>query len=401
MTLRLRTQSWIGPLAAAGLIMIGSGARMRGEPDSPAAAKASSPAVAKATAAPAAVKAAVSGMPHEIQSLFNLGATYVDRKEYPAAEVVYQQILRHAQARAKDQSSALLALARTYRLEGATTRAVACYEKYLKIFPDDPAVAEVYLDLGRALRTLGTFRLALASFYSVINSTMKVPANGFEKYRTIAKTAQFEIAETHFEEGDYAGASEYFSRLELLDLAPADRARAQFKVAYSLVLAKEPAKAVEALKAFLRQNSDDENVPEARYLLSVALQRMGHDQEAFNTALSLLKAEQARQSSDPRQWAYWQRRTGNQIANGFYEQGNFWSALAIYENLASLSTQDPSWRLPALYQCGLCYERLRQYDRARDDYQKVAAACTALPAMDGETRPSDKSAVSFGPIHRQ
>jgi TolA-binding protein len=209
-----------------------------------------------------------------------------------------------------------------------------------------------------------------------------VPANGFEKYRTIAKTAQFEIAETHFEEGDYAVASEYFSRLELLDLAPADRARAQFKVAYSLVLAKEPAKAVEALQAYLRQNPDDENVPEARYLLSVALQRMGHDQEAFNTALSLLKAEQARQSSDPRQWAYWQRRTGNQIANGFYEQGNFWSALAIYENLASLSTQDPSWRLPALYQCGLCYERLRQYDRARDDYQKVAAACTALPAKE-------------------
>ena len=98
---------------------------------------------------------------------------------------------------------------------------MACYEKYLKSFPDDAAVPSVYLDLGRTLRSLGTFHLALASFYSVINSTMKLPAEGFEQYRTLAKTAQFEIAETHFQEGDYVEASKFFSRLQLLDLAVA------------------------------------------------------------------------------------------------------------------------------------------------------------------------------------
>ena len=44
--------------------------------------------------------------------------------------------------------------------------------------------------------------------------------------------------------------------------------------------------------------------------------------------------------------------------------------------------QEPAWRLPALYQSGLCYERLRQYDRAREDYQKVADACAAPPAKN-------------------
>jgi TolA-binding protein len=259
---------------------------------------------------------------------------------------------------------------------------VACYEKYVQSFPDDAAVPMVYLDLGRALRSLGTFRLALSSFYSVINSTMKLPAEGFEQYRTLAKTAQLEIAETHFQEGDFAEASKYFSRLQLLDLAPADRARAQFKSAYALVLAKDDAKAVEALRMFIDQNPDDENGPEARYLLSVSLQRLGHDQEAFDTVLALLKAEKAHQSVDPRRWAYWQRRTGNQIANGFYNQGNYWSALVIYEALAALSGKEPTWQLPALYQSGLCYERLRQYDRAREDYQKVADTCAALPAKD-------------------
>ena len=383
MTKLLCPVPWIRPLTAAGLVMLGWGASLRGEPESPAAvATAAPPTAAAAEPVQTATKNPGAQIPHEIQSLFNLGATYVDRKEYPAAEVVYQQILRHAEAREKDQQNALLELGRVYRLEGATTRAVACYEKFLKSFPDDPAVSEVYLDLGRALRTLGTFRLALASFYSVINSTMKVPVDGFDKYRTVAKTAQFEIAETHFQEGDFEEASKYFSRLELLDLAPADRARAQFKAAYSLVLAKEQARAVEALRSFLQQNPDDENVPEARYLLSVALQRLGHDQEAFDIAIALLKSEKTRQSADPRQWAYWQRRTGNQIANGFYEQGNFWSALVIYEAVAQLSGQEPTWQLPALYQSGLCYERLRQYDRAREDYKKVVTACAALLAKD-------------------
>jgi TolA-binding protein len=191
-----------------------------------------------------------------------------------------------------------------------------------------------------------------------------------------------EIAETHFQEGDFAEASKYFSRLQLLDLAPADRDRTQFKSAYALVLAKDDAKAVEALRMFIDQNPDDENGPEARYLLSVSLQRLGHDQEAFDTVLALLKAEKAHQSVDPRRWAYWQRRTGSQIANGFYNQGNYWSALVIYEALAALSGKEPSWQLPALYQSGLCYERLRQYDRAREDYQKVADTRAALPAKD-------------------
>jgi tetratricopeptide (TPR) repeat protein len=386
MTMFLRTVPWIGPLTAAGLIMVGVGVTVRGEPEGPASAAVVPPPVsAAAEPVSAAPKAMVPEGPPEIQSLFKLGATYIDHKDYPPAELVYQQILRHAQVRNQDQRNALLELAKVYRLEGATTRAVACYEKFLKSFPDDAAVPMVYLDLGRTLRTLGTFHLALSSFYNVVNSTMKLPAEGFDQYRTLAKTAQFEIAETHFQEGEFEEASKFFSRLQLLELAPADRTRAQFKAAYALVLAKDYAPAVVSLRSFLDQNPDDENVPETRYLLSLSLQRLGRDQEAFDTAIALLKAEKAHESADSRRWAYWQRRTGNQIANGFYDQGNFWSALVIYEALAGLSEQELAWRLPALYQSGLCYERLRQYDRAREDYRKVVDACAAQQGKDQPT----------------
>jgi tetratricopeptide (TPR) repeat protein len=374
------------PIAWICLAVGGAGAILRGEP---APTTATPPVESGETRATAPAKAPLSETAREIQSLFNLGATYVDRKDYTAAEMVYQQILRHPQARQEDQRLGLLDLARMYRQQGAdtkaATRAVACYEKYLKIFPDDEATPVIYLELGRTLRTLGTYRLALASFYSVINSTMKLPEEGFEQYRTLAKTAQFEIAETHFQEGEFEEASKFFSRLQLLDLAPADRARAQFKAAYALALAKNYETAVPALRMFVDQNPDDENVPEARYLLSISLRRIGHDQEAFDTVLALLRAEKARQSADPRRWVYWQRRTGNQMANEFYDQGNFWSALVIYESLSALSEQEPAWRLPALYQAGLCYERLRQFDRARASYEAVTGACAALPAKDQTT----------------
>jgi tetratricopeptide (TPR) repeat protein len=382
MTILSRLAPWILSVLATGLAFSGPETPPRGDPATGASDSSGVPVATAEDNPPVAAKLTASEAPHEIQSLFALGATYVDHKEYPPAELVYQQILRHAQARDVDQRRALLELARVYRQEGAATRAVACYEKFLKSFPDDAAVPTVYLDLGRTLRTLGTFRLALASFYNVINSTMKLSSEGFEEYRTLAKTAQFEIAETHFQEGDFEEASKFFSRLQLLDLAPADRTRAQFKSAYALVLAKDHAKAALALRSYIEQNPDDENMPEARYLLSVSLERLGRDQEAFDAVLALLKVEKAHQAADLKRWVYWQRRAGNQIANEFYEQSNFWSALVIYEALTALPDQETSWQLPALYQAGLCYERLRQYDRARTDYQAVVDACTALRAKD-------------------
>ncbi len=68
--------------------------------------------------------------------------------------------------------------------------------------------------------------MAINRFYSVLNSTLKLPPDAFDHYQLLAKTAQFEIAETHFETGNFAEAGKFFGRLRLLDLAPVDRARA-------------------------------------------------------------------------------------------------------------------------------------------------------------------------------
>jgi tetratricopeptide (TPR) repeat protein len=242
----------------------------------------------------------------------------------------------------------------------------------------------VYLELGRCLRALGAHRLAIARFYSVINTTLKLPDEGPDNYRQLARTAQFEIAETYFQTGDYEQAFRFYSRLTLLDLAPPDRARAAFKSAYALDLKGEDDKAVAHLRAYLSLYPDGDDAAEARYLLAIALRRLGRAQESLAATLELLKIESSHTAADPKSWSHWQRKTGNHLANSFYEQGEILTALTIYECLRDLG--GPSeWLLPVQYQIGLCQERLRQPALARATYEAILAALPAASSAETKT----------------
>jgi tetratricopeptide (TPR) repeat protein len=320
----------------------------------------------------------------EILSLLRIGRTKLDQGDFTSSEIAYRQVLAENATRQQD-AEALTGLGRTYRKKGDYTKASAVYEKFLKEFPEDPSLPIIYLELGRSLRALGAYKQAIGRFYSVINSTLKLPETGPDLYRQLARTAQFEIAETYFQSGDYTQANRFFSRLKLLDLAPEDRARAHFKSAYALTLNGEDKAAAAAFRSFLDQNPTDENVPEARFHLSDSLRRQGQINESLLVALDLLRAESSYTEKDPKRWAYWQRKTGNQLANEFYERGDFSSALLIYQTLAKLSSE-PTWALPVTYQIGLCLERLQRFDRARESYQTIVDNVKPGTA-DGATRP--------------
>ena len=307
--------------------------------------------------------------PEEIASLVRIGMTKLEQGDHVSSELAFRQVLAEKATKEQDHA-ALMGLARTYRKKTEFTKAAAIYETVIQNYPEDPLLPTVYLELGRTLRALGAYKIAIARFYSVINTTLKLPENNADNYRQLARTAQFEIAETHFQAGEYEEANRYFARLKLLDLAPEDRARAHFKSIYALTLLGDHEKAVGGFRAYLDQNPNDENVPEARYLLSVSYRALGRYNESLATALELLRAEKKYVDSNPKRWAYWQRKTGNTLANQFFEQGDFGSALIIYQNLANLSPE-PSWRLPVLYQIGLCNERLHLNDRARECYETI------------------------------
>ncbi len=344
-------------------------------PPPPAAATEAAP--TPPPAAPSAPKRATT----ETQGLLNLGASLAERGDYESSEIAYRQVLNTAVVPEHDLKSALLGLAHMHRRQGALTKAAAIYERFLKDYPGDERTPDALLDLGRTLRGLGVYKLALSRFYNVINSTLKMPGEGFDRYQVLAKTAQFEIAETHFQAGNFAEANKFYTRLRLLDLAPADRARAHFKAGYALRLQGDLEAAITSLRAYIEQWPEDENVPEARYLVAVTLRELKRPQEAFAATLELLRAEKSRIATDPKRWAYWQRRTGNQLANDFFETGDTLNARAIYAGLLELSPE-PAWRLPITYQLALCYERLGITDRARTAYQTIVDAAGPKPAAD-------------------
>jgi tetratricopeptide (TPR) repeat protein len=327
---------------------------------------------------------AVEKKVHEAKGLLVLGASLTDRGDYQAAEIAYRRILSSREFGTPAQKDALLGIAHMFRRAGNFTKAAAIYEKFIKTFPDESRVPDALLDLGRTLRDMGAYKLAISRFYNVINSALKLPPEGFEHYQLLAKTAQFEIAETHFEAGNFTEAGKYFSRLRLLDLAPADRARAHFKSAYAQILSGDKENAINTLHDYLQQWPDDENVPEAQHLMATTLRQLNRTEEAMTATLTLLRNEQAHSEADPKRWVYWQRRTGNQLANEFFENGDTMYALTIYQGLAALSP-DPVWRLPVTYQIALCYERLRLLDRARTSYKTIVDAVAAAPATPALT----------------
>jgi TolA-binding protein len=314
----------------------------------------------------------------EGRRLLNTGTSFTDRGDYPAAESAFRQVLNGAGFSAAEQASALLGLARNYRKAGAPTKAAAIYEKFIKEFPDDDRLPDAILDLGRTYRSMGVNKLALNRFYSVINTTLKLPQKGFEHYQSLARTAEYEIAETYYENGDFELARRYFSRLQLLDLSANDRARASFMAAHSQILAGDLEGGSKSLHAFLENWPDDENVPEARYLLASTLRKLKRPQEALATVMELLRQEKRLDGSDPQTWNYWQRRTGNLLANDFFQAGDMMSALAIYKSMMNLGT-GPDWQLPVLYQVALCQERLFDFKESSAGYSKIVAEVTAQP----------------------
>ncbi len=350
-------------------------------PDNVAHATAETTAPSAKDKAPHATPAISPHTTADLRGLLKLGVALTERGDYESAEIAFRQVLKTPKALEPEIKSALIGLARMHRKQGALTKAVAIFERFLKDYPGDDLTPDALLELGRSLRSLGVYKLAIARFYSVINSTLKLPGEGFDRYQLLAKTAQFEIAETHFQAGDFAEAGKYYTRLRLLDLAPADRARAHFKAAYALRLQGNREEAATTLRAYLEQWPEDENVPEARYLLAITLRELNRPQEAFAATLELLRSEKMQVGSDPKRWAYWQRKTGNQLANDFFETGDTINARAIYAGLLELSP-DLSWRLPITYQVALCDERLGTNDRARLSYQVIIQAVGEKPAPE-------------------
>lgn len=249
-------------------------------------------------------------------------------------------------------------------------RAQEIFSEYLRKYPKDPSVPEVCLRQGLLYRQMGAHQQAFSKFYQVMNYALTLKLDRFDYYQAMVLKAKTEIAETYYLQGKYGEAAEFFTRLLKAEEKGLDRPVCQFKLIRSLSAQEANDKVVAQAQSFVDLYPDSLDVPEVRFMLADSLKKLGRNRESMQQVLVLLQSQQKRAQAHPEIWAYWQQRTGNEIANQLYKEGDYMSALEIYLGLAKIS-KAPNWQAPVWYQIGLVYEHLRQPAKAAEYYDLI------------------------------
>lgn len=289
------------------------------------------------------------------------------------------------------QEAALLELALVAEEKKEFSRAQQIYNQFLKHFPDSSSGPEVLLRQGLMYREMGAQTLAIAKFYAVGSTALKLNSGNIATYRRLVLQAQTEIANTYYLQGNYTEAADFLTRLLKQETVDLHRA----KIRHRLVQCQEKLgddKEVEVeAREFLRLYPDSAEAPEVRFLLANALKRMGRNRDSLQEVSKLLISQESMAKTNRQAWAYWQQRVGNEIANQLYREGDYINSLEIYEGLLPLSRR-LDWQVPLLYQIGLIYEKLSQPPKAGLAYSNLLA----MTAMDAtQVTPGIRSVVDM------
>jgi tetratricopeptide (TPR) repeat protein len=266
--------------------------------------------------------------------------------------------------------SALLEMALVAQDAQKPVRAQQIYSQYLHQFQGDPSAPEVLLRQGLLYRDMGASVLALSKFYAVMSTALNLKLDKLGYYQRLVLQAQTEIADTYYLQGKYAEASDFFTRLLKLDSPELNQAQILCKLIRSKYYAGSYTDAISQARLFVTRYSESGQLPEIQFLLADSLKRLGRKEEATKQVLALLEGQKDKAAKDPETWLYWQQRTGNEIANQLYEQGDFLDALQIYQHLGDVNSSI-EWQLPVWYQVGLIYERLQQSEKAATMYDRI------------------------------
>jgi len=261
------------------------------------------------------------------------------------------------------------------------SRAQQIYSQLVSRFPLHPDTPSVLLRQGVLYRRVGANELALSKFHAVMSTVLSLPEKDISGYKSIVLLAQTEIADTYFMAGQFERAAEYFRRVLKLADEELNEAQVRLKLVKSFFEMKDWKNVIVEGQQSVERVGLSSQIAEVRFLMAEAYKQLGMQREALQQTMALLNAEQARSSKDPTGWAYWQKRTGNKLANELYQQGDYVNALLVYQTLGKLPV-DEEWRSQALYQMGLIYERLEQNERAIAVYRQIlTAASNSVPPL--------------------
>ena len=265
------------------------------------------------------------------------------------------------------KKTALLELATTQLAAKKYTEALKTYGVFAKRYPQDLGLPEVLFRQGQLLRELGAPQAALTKFHAVMATALNLNLDEFKYYRRLVLLAQGQIADTLYVLGNLEEAADKYRVLMRDESSELNQAMIQYRLILCLESLNRPADLIAQAGDYLARHAETAQGPHVRYLLAGALKTMGRNGEALRQVKALLESPAARNSPD---WKVWQQKTGNDIANRLYQDGDYHGALDLYLNLVKL---DPgvSWQLPVWYQVGLIHERLEAPAEAINAYQRI------------------------------
>lgn len=306
---------------------------------------------------------------NDFQVRLETGKKLRETKDYKRCETVLVQLLESA-APDEIKRSAILELALAMQEQKFFQRAQQLYSEYVRRYSTDPAVPEVLLRQGYLYRDMGVPVLALSKFFGVISTCLNLQLEQMDYYQKLVLRAQAEIAETYYLQGKYEDASDYYNRLLKLDTVSLNRADVLYKLLRCYSNLDKKIEAVACARLYIEKFPDENDVPETRFLLAENLKKLGRNSQAMQAILELLQNQHEKSKTAPQQWLYWQQRAGNTIANQLYREGDYLSALQVYQTLAEIN-KSPEWQIPVWYQIGLVYENLKQPQKAADIYDTI------------------------------
>lgn len=324
----------------------------------------------------------------DLEAMLDWGRRMRREKNFESAENSFVMILK-ANAPESMHRTALLEMALVAQENQQLNRAQQIYAQYLERFSDDPSAAEVCLRQGLLYRQMGAPTMALSKFYAVMTTSLRLKLDRLDYYQRLVLQAQTEIADTYYLQGKFTEAAEFLSRLLKLENAQLNKSQIIYKMIRSLSCMNRHTEVVAQAEFFIAKYPETPEIAEVRFLLADSLKKLGRTREATAQVLVLLESQQTTSTNRPGNWIYWQQRTGNEIANQLYKEGDYLNALQIYQNLALLNDK-AAWQVPVWYQMGLVYERLMQPAKAAEFYDKIL---DRQKELDSNTRTPSLEAV--------
>ncbi len=310
-------------------------------------------------------------------------------KEYRVAQASLGALLKE-DLPADIWQTALLELALMAQDENDLPRALQVYSQYLTRWPEDVNVPEVLLRQGLICRQLGLNNSAISKFYTVMTSALALKGGDLDRYQKLVLQAQVEIAETYFVADRVTEAKDALEKLLKLKAPNLNREQIHYRLLCCLSKLGLWDDLVLRAQDYIRRYEDGPAEWEVRFLLATAYKTTNRKTECEQQILEILKVD-PKGRKNVENLAYWQQRTGNELANRFYQEGEFLTALDIYLAMIPLNDK-PEWQFPVLYQAGLIYERLNQLEKAGEYYRKILARQKDLGQSP---RPSLEALVSL------